>query len=178
MPGDQITHPTPAEAFELATKHAALLRALFHDPPFKYLQPPTPAFIKPDTANTPMALLFVADFVQTTYVEYVVPFLPAGATRKCKDIANPWAWSANTTWELEWDPQTSTLKDAAGNVQDFPKLPNSEAVSKMSDVLSRGFMARKIILENGTDPKARLLAGGQSFDFGEEVERLVKETYA
>ncbi|KAI0012774.1 hypothetical protein F4779DRAFT_566777 [Xylariaceae sp. FL0662B] len=178
MPGDEIKHPTPAEAFDLATKHAALLRGLFLDPRFKYAQPPTADFVKPDPNQTPMALLFVSDFVQRTYVEYVVPFLPAGATRKCKAIGNPWAWSdPNYQWEWEWDDQTKTLKDAAGNVKEFPKLPKSEAVEKMSDIIGRGFMTRKIILENRTDMKARLLVGGQTCDFGAEVERLVRETY-
>ncbi|KAI1643643.1 uncharacterized protein F4817DRAFT_348930 [Daldinia loculata] len=178
MPGDEIKHPTPAEAFKLAADHAALLRGLFLDPRYKYLQDPTPTFIKPNLDETPAGLYFVSDFVQRTYVEYVVPFLPAGATRKCKAIANPWAWNDPTyPWEWEWDEQTSTLKDKDGNVIDFPKLPEAEAVNKMGDVLGRGFMARKIILENRTDIKARLMVGGQPFDFGKEVEDIVKETY-
>ncbi|KAI1398659.1 hypothetical protein F4819DRAFT_467868 [Hypoxylon fuscum] len=173
-----IKHPSPAEAFELATKHAALLRGLFLSPRFKYAQPPTADFIKPDPQQTPLALLFVADFVQRTYVEFVVPFLPPGSTRKCKDIANPWAWDdPNYQWEWEWDAETSTMKDAAGNVKEFPKLEESEAVSKMGDILTRGFMARKIVLENTTDPKARMLVGGQSFDFGKDMEKMIKDTY-
>ncbi|KAI2464924.1 hypothetical protein F4781DRAFT_50292 [Annulohypoxylon bovei var. microspora] len=179
MPGDQIQHPTPAEAFKQAANHAALLRGLFLHPRFKYAQPPTADFIKPDTAATPMALFFVADFVQTTYIEYVVPFLPAGATRKCKAVANPWAWSdPDYGFEWEWDEQSATLRDADGNVKEFPRLPSREAVEKVGDVMSRGFMARKVILENATDPKAQMMAGGQTFDFGEEVEKLVKDTYA
>ncbi|KAI1768373.1 hypothetical protein GGR53DRAFT_407941 [Hypoxylon sp. FL1150] len=178
MPGNQFKHPSPAEAFELAAKHAALLRALFLDPRYKYLQPPTAEFIKPDTDQTPRALFFIADFVQNTYINYVIPFLPTGATRKCKAVANPWAWNdPNYKWEWEWDAQTSTLKDADGRVKEFPKHPDEFGVEKMGDVFSRGFMTRKIVLENGTDAKARLLLGGESFDFGEEVARLVKETY-
>ncbi|KAI1139098.1 hypothetical protein F5Y05DRAFT_412201 [Hypoxylon sp. FL0543] len=179
MPGNEIRHPTPAEAFEQARKHAALLRGLFLHPRYKYAQPPTADFIKPDVDQTPMALFFVADFVQNTYINYVIPFLPAGATRKCKDIANPWAWSdPDYKYEWEWDAETATLKDKDGNVQEFPKLPERDALQKVKDIMSRGFMTRKIILENGTDPKARLLAGGQTFDFGPEVEQLVKDTYA
>ncbi|KAI1770107.1 hypothetical protein F4818DRAFT_275156 [Hypoxylon cercidicola] len=178
MPGDKIKHPSPAEAFELATKHAALLRALFLHPRYKYLQPPTADFIKPDTDQTPKPLFFVADFVQNTYINYVIPFLPAGATRKCKAVANPWAWSdPNYKWGWEWDAETSTLKDAEGKVQEFPKHPEKFAVGKIGDIFGRGFMTSKIVLENGTDPKARLMVGGQSFDFGEEVGRLVKDTY-
>ncbi|KAI6083075.1 hypothetical protein F4821DRAFT_245579 [Hypoxylon rubiginosum] len=178
MPGDQIKHPSPAEAFELATKHAALLRALFLDPRYRYLQPPTAEFIKPDTDQTPLPLFFVADFVQETYINYVIPFLPAGATRKCKAVANPWAWNdPNYTWEWEWDAQTSTFKDAEGKAHEFPKHSDKFGVEKMGDVFSRGFMTSKIVLENATDMKARLMLGGKTFDFGEEVARLVKDTY-
>ncbi|KAL7629663.1 hypothetical protein AAE478_001186 [Parahypoxylon ruwenzoriense] len=179
MPGDKIKHPTPAEAFDLATKHAALLRGLFLDPRFKYLQPPTADFIRPNTVETPPALIFVSDFVQKTYIEYVIPFLPPGATRKCKAIGNPWAWNdPNYKWEWEWDAETSTLKDAAGNVKQFPRLQEREAVEKMTDLVGRGFMISKVILENRSDPKARLLVGGQTFDFGDEVEKVTRETYA
>ncbi|KAI1086684.1 hypothetical protein F5B19DRAFT_498121 [Rostrohypoxylon terebratum] len=113
MAGDKIQHPTPAEAFQQAANHAALLRALF---------------------------------------------LPAGATRKCKD-------------------ETSTLKDKEGNVKTFPKLNEEDAVEKVNDVISRGFMTRKIILENATDMKARILIGGQAFPFVEAAEKAVKEAY-
>lgn len=179
MSDNQIKHPTPTEAFKLATDHAALLRGLFLDPRFKYAQPPTADFIKPDPFQTPIPLIFTSDFIQRTYVEYVLPFLPPGSTRKCKAIANPWAWSdPNYKWEWEWDPQDNTMKDADGNVKQFPTLPEKDAIEKMSDLFSRGFMARKVILENATDAKARLLAGGETFNFGEDVEKLVKETYA
>ncbi|KAI1099065.1 hypothetical protein F4804DRAFT_345828 [Jackrogersella minutella] len=178
MAGDKIEHPTPAQAYEIAVHHAALLRGLFLHPRFKYAQPPTADFIKPDIKEIPPALFFVSDFVQRTYVEYVVPFLPAGATRKCKAIANPWAYSdPDYKWEWEWDASTSELKDADGNVKPFPTLSEKVGFEKMSDIMSRGFLSRKIILENATDPKARLLAGGQTFDFGEEVEKLAKDTY-
>ncbi|KAI1439867.1 hypothetical protein F5Y02DRAFT_404551 [Annulohypoxylon stygium] len=178
MPGDKIQHPTPAEAFKQAANHAALLRALFLHEKFKYAQPPTPDFIKPDMEQTPSALFFVADFVQNTYINYVIPFLPTGATRKCKDIANPWAWNdPSYEWEWTWDASTSTLKDKDGNVKEFPKLNEKEAVEKVGDVVSRGFMTRKIILENDTDPKAKMLTGGQEFDFGEAAKKAVKEAY-
>ncbi|KAI0886778.1 uncharacterized protein GGS22DRAFT_117420 [Annulohypoxylon maeteangense] len=179
MSDTPIQHPTPAEAFKQAKAHATLLRSLYLHPKFKYAQPPTPVFIKPNMDETPPALFFVADFVQTTYIEYVIPFLPAGATRKCKDVANPWAYiDANYVWEWEWDEAAGVLKDKDGNVKEFPKLAQAQAVQKMGDIVSRGFMARKVILENATDLKAQLLMGGQPFDFGEEVEKAVRETYA
>ncbi|KAI0379354.1 hypothetical protein F5Y04DRAFT_259607 [Hypomontagnella monticulosa] len=178
MPGDELKHPTPTEAFDLAAKHAALLRGLFLDPRFKYAQKPTADFVKPDAEQTPLALLFVSDFVQRTYIDYVIPFLPAGSTRKCKDIANPWAWDdPNYQFEWVWNAAAARLEDASGNVKEFPKLQNNEAVEKMGDLVGRGFMVRKAVLENRTDPKAKLLLGGEPFDFGEEIEKLVNETY-
>ncbi|KAI1487812.1 hypothetical protein F5X96DRAFT_124553 [Biscogniauxia mediterranea] len=172
MPGsDASTHPTPAQVYASAVAHAALLRAIFNHPEFKYLEPPTALICKMDTARTPAPLLWVADFVQKTYIGYVVPFLPAGATRKCRDIANPWAYADPAArWEYTWDPAgDGALKDADGNVVPFPRLPEAQAFDKLSDTVGRDFMAKKLILENGTDVKARLMLGGQTFDFGEEV---------
>ncbi|KAI0599202.1 hypothetical protein F4775DRAFT_591651 [Biscogniauxia sp. FL1348] len=171
MPGsDAIKHPTPAQAYASAVAHAALVRAVFNHPEFKYLEPPTAMICKLDTARTPRPLLWVADFVQTTYVNCVVPFLPAGATRKCRDIANPWAHAdPDARWEYAWDAAAAALKDAQGHPVAFPRLPEPEAVEKISDTVGRDFMAKKLILENGTDMKARLMLGGETFDFGEEV---------
>ncbi|KAI5924201.1 hypothetical protein F4810DRAFT_149775 [Camillea tinctor] len=175
MPGDELSHPTPAEAYASAVAHAAVVRAVFGHPQFKYLEPPTAMICKLDTKNTPMPLLWVADFVQSTYVKYVVPFLPAGATRKCKDIANPWAYAdPDYKWEWTWDPTgDGALRDAEGKAVEFPRLPEQDAIEKVGDTVGRDFMAKKLILENGTDIKARLMLGGQEFDFGEEAKAAV-----
>ncbi|KAI1505711.1 hypothetical protein F5X99DRAFT_367423 [Biscogniauxia marginata] len=171
---DRFTHPSPAKAYEMAVNHAALLRAIFLHPEFKYLEPPTAAICRMDTEHTPPPLLWVSDFVQNTYVNQVVPFLPAGATRKCKDVANPWAYyDPAYQWEWYWDSAAAALKDAQGNIIQFPRLPEGEAIEKVSDAFGRGFMAKKLILENGTDDKARLMIGGRVFDFGEEARAAV-----
>ncbi|KAK8138347.1 hypothetical protein PG984_001727 [Apiospora sp. TS-2023a] len=173
-----ITHPTPAEAFELGTNYAALLRALYGNPQYKFAQPPTAEFIKP-AADTHPGLFFVTDFVEKTYIKYVAPFLPQGASRKCRALSNPWAYAdPNYVWTWEWDPETSTMWDKKGGDEEqdevpFPKLPENKAKAMISDAWSRGFMAQKIILENETDPKARALAGGQPFDFGPEAREIV-----
>ncbi|KAK7747741.1 hypothetical protein SLS62_008885 [Diatrype stigma] len=171
---NQIGHPTPAQAFELAEKHATLLRHLFNHPQFKYLEPPTAQIYKVDPTTEP-ALRWVADFVQNTYVTCVIPFLPVGATRKCKALGNPWAYAdASYPWEWEWDGQSGALKDASGTVVEFPKLPARDAKDKVGDVVTRGFMTKKIVLENATDPKARLMIGGKTFDFGEDIKEAVR----
>ncbi|RYP41657.1 hypothetical protein DL767_000862 [Monosporascus sp. MG133] len=170
----RIGHPTPAQAYELAEKHAALLRQLYNHPQFKYLEPPTATIYKIDP-NTEPALFWVADFVQNTYVNYIIPFLPAGASRKCKALANPWAHAdPNYQWEWEWDAQAGILKDASGKPVEFPRLPESQAKEKVSDVVTRGFMTKKIVLENETDVKARLMIGGKTFDFGEDIKNAVR----
>ncbi|RYP74355.1 hypothetical protein DL771_003022 [Monosporascus sp. 5C6A] len=125
--------------------------------------------------NTEPALFWVADFVQNTYVNCIIPFLPAGASRKCKALANPWAHAdPNYQWEWEWDTQAGILKDASGKPVEFPRLLQSQAKEKVSDVVTRGFMTKKIVLENETDVKARLLIGGKAFDFGEDIKNAVR----
>ena len=97
----------------------------------------------------------------TTYVKYIIPFLPAGATRKCKDIGNSWAYAdPNYQWEWTWDEQAGALKEATGNVIAFTKLSSSDAQGKMVDLVGRGFLIKKMILESGTDLKAQLILGG------------------
>lgn len=160
---------------EFATAYAELLRSLFNHPQFKYLEPPTASICKIDSEATPPALIFASDFVEKTYIEYVIPWLPAGATRKCKAIGNPWAFAdPDYGWEWEWDAAAGSIKSADGAAVEFPRFPPAEAKEKISDLFFRGFMARKAILENGTDPKAALMMGG-SFDFGQEVRQACEK---
>lgn len=174
LSNDLTQHPTPAQAFELATQYATLLRTLFLHPEFKYAQPPTAEFVKPDPTNH-IGLFWVSDFVQNTYVEFVVPFLPAGATRKCKAIGNPWAYEDPAyAWEWTWDPATETLKDGEGNVKEFPRLSAAVAREKVTDVITRGMMVKKLVLENAQDVKAQILIGGAPYDFGEDVHKATK----
>jgi hypothetical protein len=43
------------------------------------------------------------------------------------------------------------------------------------EIYSRAFMSQKIALENSSDIKARLMLGGDEFDFGEDIRKLVQE---
>ncbi|KAI1854026.1 hypothetical protein JX266_001167 [Neoarthrinium moseri] len=158
---EAFTALTPRQAFALARSHAELLRQLFNHPEFKYTEPPTSVRYPVDVDRTPPALLMVSDFVQTTYVEHVLPLLPAGTSRKCKD-------------EWTWDESADELRDAQGAKIDFPVLPKARAIELRGDVYSRSFMAHKCICENDSDVKARMMIGGQSFDFGEEARRIIK----
>ncbi|KAH6659185.1 hypothetical protein BKA67DRAFT_543801 [Truncatella angustata] len=177
MPADNeaFTHPTPRQAFDLARKHAELLRHLFNHPQYVYSSPPTAARYPTDTSRTPVALLMVTDFVQTTYVEHVLPFLPPGASRRVREVGNPWAYAdAGHVWEWEWDEEKGEIRDKRdGAVQEFPSLGDAKGTEMRGDVWSRAFMAGKCICENGTDPKAKLMIGGQSFDFGEDARRII-----
>lgn len=159
----------------MASTYATLLRTLYLHTEFKYAQPPTAEFVKP-SADTPSGLFWTADFAQNTYIKWIIPFLPANATRKCKEIANPWAWQdPNYQWEWSWDAETGTLKDANGESIAFPQLPISDSREKLDDLVGRGFMTKKLVLENGSDPKAQALLGGQSFDFGEEAKKAAEQ---
>lgn len=178
MPGETepFTHPTPRQAFNLARKHAELLRLLFNHPQFAYTSPPNATQYPVDTEKTPVALLMVSDFVQTSYIEHVIPFLPSGASRKTKEIANPWAHADDSyTWEWEWDEDKGELRDkSTGEVQKFPAL-GRKGKEMRGDIWTRAFMAGKCICDNGSDAKAKLMIGGESFDFGEEARRLIQE---
>ncbi|KAI1077425.1 hypothetical protein F5B20DRAFT_583420 [Whalleya microplaca] len=178
LTGDFPQSLDPAEAYDLAAKHATLLRSLFNHTQFHYLGPPTAERYPVDLERTSPALYFLTDFVQNTYVEFVIPFLPAGATRKVKEIANPWAYAdPNYHWEWTWDAEANAIKDASGNSVPFPTLSPAVVKDKISDLIMRSMMAKKLILENETDPKARLLLGGQTFDFGEEVRTNLENLF-
>lgn len=172
---EDLSHPSPAQVMELASQYADLLHALFYHPSYKYAQPPTAEFVKP-SPDTPIGLYWTADFVQNTYVERVVPFLPAGATRKCKDIGNPWARADPAyAWTWAWDASTETLKDDRGEAVTFPTLSKAVLLDKLQDIYGRGMMTKKLVLENATDTKAQLLLGGAPYDFGEEVKRATEQ---
>ena len=169
-----VKPPTPAEAFELAEKHATLLRQLYSHPEFKYLEPPTAAICKTDPDTHP-ALFWATDFVQNTYVDYILPFLPEGATRKCKALGNPWAYAdPDYQWEWQWDAEARALKDAAGNAVPFPELREQKATKLVRDITSRTVMAEKILLGSQSDPMVRMMFGGREFDFGEDIKQAAK----
>ncbi|KAI1329353.1 hypothetical protein F5Y16DRAFT_366618 [Xylariaceae sp. FL0255] len=169
-PSDNLeTHPTPAQAYELAVNHAVLIRALRKHPEFKYQEPPTAYICKVDPSTSP-GLYFVTDLVEKNYVEHCLPLLPAGATRKCKELSNPWAYAdPNYQWEWTWDAEAGAMKDASGNVIEFPRLSPSQVRENVTDMAGRGFIVKKIILENETDTKAQAFLGGRKMDFGEEA---------
>jgi hypothetical protein len=173
VPDDFSQHPSPAQVYELGVQYATLLGLLANHPQFKYLEPPTAEVAKIDALNTPVGLLWVNNFVETTYVKWVIPFLPPGATRKCKALGNPWAQAdADYPWEWTWDAAGESLRDASGTPVPFPDHSGPNLAEHMEDISSRGFMTKKLILENETDPKARLLLGGSTFDFGPDIKAL------
>ncbi|KAG8166186.1 hypothetical protein KVR01_004738 [Diaporthe batatas] len=175
-PLEAVAHPVPFQVMEYAVIYAELLRALYGHPQFKYLEPPTAAVCKIDE-STPPPLFFATDFVAKTYINYIIPFLPPGATRKCKIIANPWAYAdPDYQWEWEWDAASGTMKSADGATVEFPRIPQEKVPEMLGDLVSRGYMA-KSILENGSDPRVTAMIGGP-FDFGEEVKRASEKVEA
>ncbi|KAI8945375.1 hypothetical protein F4801DRAFT_134126 [Xylaria longipes] len=176
MPRTLSQHPTPAQAYEQGVTYATILRHIYSHPEFHYQEPPTALVSKVDLERTPKGLFFTADFIQNTYVNYVIPFLPQGASRKCKELGNPWAFAdPNYQWEWTWDAEAGAMKDANGNVVEFPRLPTSRVKEIATDMATRGFLAKKLVLENETDPKAQILLGGRTVDFGADTRAAVEK---
>ncbi|RWA04810.1 hypothetical protein EKO27_g10298 [Xylaria grammica] len=176
MPRSLSEHPTPAQAYELGVVYAAILRHVFTHPEFHYLEPPTAAISKIDHERTPRGLFFTADFIQNTYIKNVLPFLPAGATRKCKELGNAWAYAdATYQWEWTWDAEAGAMKDANGNVVEFPRLSASQLTDNITDLTTRNFFAKKLILENETDLKAKIMLGNRTIDFGEDARAAARK---
>ncbi|KAI0485550.1 hypothetical protein F4859DRAFT_511748 [Xylaria cf. heliscus] len=176
MPSSFAQHPTPAQAHELGVIYATLLRQIYSHPDFHFQEPPTALVSKVDLKRTPKGLFDTAEFIQNTYVNWVIPYLPQGASRKCKDLGNPWAFAdPNYEWEWTWDAEAGAMKDANGNVIEFPKLPRSRVKEIGADISSRGFVTKKLILENGTDLKSQMLLGGRPFDFGADVRAAAEK---
>ncbi|KAI0973024.1 hypothetical protein F4678DRAFT_35395 [Xylaria arbuscula] len=174
MPRILSQHPTPAQAYELGTIYSAILRHVFTHPEFYYLEPPTAIIYKIDHERTPIGLYFTADFLQRTYVKNVLPFLPQGASRKCKELANPWAYAdPNYQWEWTWDAEAGAMRNSSGAVIEFPRLSSTTVKEHATDIGTRNFFAKKLLLENETDPKAKILLGNRNIDFGEDARAAV-----
>ncbi|KAJ3571848.1 hypothetical protein NPX13_g5239 [Xylaria arbuscula] len=176
MPTTTTEHPTPAQVYELGTIYSTILRHVYTHPDFHYQEPPTPPFAKIDYDRTPQGLFFTAEFLQNTYLTYVLPFLPKGASRKCKEPGNPWAYAdPNYQWEWTWDDEEGALKDRSGAVVEFPRLSASESEAHQGDLVGRNFFAKKLVLENATDFKVQLMIGGRPIDFGEDARAAVSK---
>jgi hypothetical protein len=175
MPRILAEHPTPAQAYELGVIYATILRHVYTHPEFHYQEPPTAAIAKQDLERTPKGLFFVADFLQNTYINNALPYLPQGATRKCKELANPWAYAdPSYRWEWAWDAEAGALKDiASGTVIEFPRLSESHVMGNAVDLGTRNFFAKKLILENESDGKVKAMLGGRIIDFGDEARAAV-----
>ncbi|CAH0053810.1 unnamed protein product [Clonostachys solani] len=170
---------TTCQVYELAVDYAALLRALFGDPGFKFLQKPTAEVSAIDTENTHMGLFWVTDFVQTTYIDNILPFLPSHASRKTKELGNPWAYGDSSyQWELTWDAEAGALKDKNGNSATFPTVAQAEVKSKMENLVSRGFMIKKLVFDNGSDFMAKMAMGGQTYNFSDEAKAIITKIYS
>lgn len=60
--------------------------------------------------------------------------------------------------QLAFPPLDSTSKSVT-----FPTLPQAEVKDKLENLVSRGFMIKKIVFDNGT--KAKMAMGGQTYNF-------------
>ena len=53
-------------------------------------------------------------------------------------------------------------------------MPKGLVQEKNTDVLTRGMMTKILITKNDTDAKAKMIMGGEAFDFGEEARAAVQ----
>ncbi|KAH7324771.1 hypothetical protein B0I35DRAFT_475989 [Stachybotrys elegans] len=164
-----------AHDYQLAVRHAALLRALYAHPRIQFLEPPTPEIHKFDKDRTNPGVFFLADFVQNTYVKYILPLLPPGASRKCKELGNPWAYAdASFPWEWTWDADTSTFKDSQGNAVPFPAVPQSERTSLTVDIRTRT-MTVEMLIGDRAIPLQQQMMGLGGVDLGDDVKNAQKD---
>lgn len=76
--------------------------------------------------ETEPTLFWATYFVQKTYVAAALPFLPEGATWKCKALANHWAHADPACqWAQEWDAEAEALKDTKTAAVSSPVPPTS-----------------------------------------------------
>ncbi|EXJ94055.1 hypothetical protein A1O1_02448 [Capronia coronata CBS 617.96] len=144
--------PPPQERFDLAKKHAALLRAVLSHPTMTYKSNGAP-----DKANIHPTLFNVTDFQMSTYTKYLLPLLPPNAADNCR--------------ELSFQPKNSTITENVDLLAEnlYPRMQQGELMEKWTDAITRGMMLSLIIL----DRSKQVMFGGP-FDFGNEVETAAR----
>ncbi|KEF52926.1 uncharacterized protein A1O9_10832, partial [Exophiala aquamarina CBS 119918] len=147
---------TPKERFEAASKHAALLRALYNHP--KTVVAKSKRALA-DRSKMPATLWNVLDFEVSTFEQYLVPLLPPSATKNSKALADAWDYT---------DPNFK--EDEAALADDlYPKMQSAALKEKWSDAAGRTVMITSIILD-----KPRQILFGGPLDFGPEVEEAAR----
>jgi hypothetical protein len=175
LPATKTPEQQRAEDYHIAVRHAALLRALYAHPGFHFLEPPTAEVHKFDEERTNPGIFFLTDFVQNTYVNYILPLLPPGVTRKCKELANPWAYAdGNYVWEWTWDAATSSLKDSQGNDVPFPPVEQSLRSSSAVDVRTRTLTSDALINGQGMPLQLQMM-GLKEVEFGDDIKNAQKD---
>jgi hypothetical protein len=160
MGGNALNQPTPSDVFTVSSHIAALLRALLLHPSTTFV-----GDMMTDPTTTPPTLYNVTDFVQRTYITYLLPLLPPNATKKCKALANPWAYE-----DLDWTKETDGEAMAPGK---YPRIQgNAKLEEQWRDANGRSVMIGMII----NDPKKQAMFGG-SFDFGKDVYDAAEKLY-
>lgn len=157
MPGQTAT---PKERFEAASKHAALLRALYNHPKTVVAKSQR---AQADRSKMPATLWNVLDFEVSTFEKYLVPLLPPNATKNSRALADAWDYA-----DPNFKENDAALADGL-----YPKVQSAAMKEKWSDAIGRSVMLTSIILDK---PK-QILFGGP-FDFGPEVEEAARAIQA
>jgi len=146
--------PSPQERFDLAEKHAALLRALLSHPAIA-----VDANGAADRAKTHPTLFNVTDFEVSTYTKFLLPLLPPDAPKHCAALATPLTG---------WGPESKENLDLLAP-ELYPRMRVGGFMEKWEDARGRSAMVSLLIL----DRSKQGMFGG-SFDFGSEVEAAAR----
>ncbi|KIW97968.1 uncharacterized protein Z519_01552 [Cladophialophora bantiana CBS 173.52] len=145
------TPPSPGERFEIASQHAALIRALLSHPAMNL----TPAGL-PDRTKTHPTLYNVTDFELRTYKEYLLPILPPDAEKISPALALSQAEEVKENPDLMSDDM-------------YPRMNVGGFGEKWRDAIGRTVMITDIILNT-----SRQILFGGTFDFGNEVKEKAR----
>ena len=147
-PPATMASPTPQERFEMASRHATLLRALFAHPRMQFTAAGLPA-----RSQIPDTLYWVTDFEVNTFRNYLLPILPPDADRNAKALA---VFS-----------RPNDVKENASLMSDdmYPRMNIGGFYEKWTDSIGRGVLISSIILE----PGQQVMFGG-AMNFGPVVK--------
>lgn len=124
----------------------------------------SPEFNAPDPATSAKPLLFVADFVRRTYLDYILKLLPTDAPYKAREIANSFLFEYTAEKPIPTEPNPGYLDDEAN----WPDVDNDV----YTDAVGRNIMICMAILEaHEPGSKGALMLSGQ-YDFDVHVKEV------
>lgn len=152
--------PSPSDIYDLALKHAKLLRACMTHPTIQRSRNADGTMVI-NPASIHRTLQNVTDFALKTYLDYIIPLLPPNATKINRQLANAMAYE---------DPNFEE-KPEEMRPECYPKIKgNKKLVEMWNEAVGRGAMIGLVI----TDRPKMVMFGGP-FDFGQTITELADD---